>query len=147
MKNIKKIGHWVVFLTGGSIGTWLVLAISTILPLFVGLWLFSLSDFWFYFIGSILLSFYYIVVFVGLTFFFTFLNKNKPDYWVSNIIIVLTTVYFFYNLITKLGYNISQDIELFMSFKGIVLLIAILPAYLKILFCSLIVPFIREDYN
>ena len=145
MKNIKKIGHFAAFLVGGSIGVWLVLAIATLLPLYVGLFLFTFSDFWFYLIGSILLTFYYIIVYVGLTFFFTFLKKKKPDYWFSNIIIVLTTFYFFYNLITKLGNNISQEKELFMSFKGIVLLITILPAYLKILYTSLIMPFIKED--
>jgi hypothetical protein len=147
MKKIKKIGHWAVFVVGGSIGTWLILGIATLLPLFVGLWLFTLGDFWFFLIGSFLLAIYYILVFMGISSFFTFLNKNKPDYWVSNIILVLTTVYFFYNLINKLGRNVSQDIELFMNFKGIVLLITILPAYLKILFYSLIVPFVKVNHN
>lgn len=147
MKIIKKIGHWIAFLIGGYIGTWLVLGISTLLPLFVGLWLFSLGDFWFFFIGSLLLTFYYLLVFGGLGLFYAFLNKKKPDYWFSNIFLALITVYFFYTLINSLGQNVSQDIKLFMKFKGIILIITILPAYFQILFYSLIAPFIKDDWN
>jgi hypothetical protein len=147
MKIIKKIGHWAAFLVGGIIGTWVILGITTILPLFVGLWLFPLGDFWFFFIGSVLLTFYYILVFVGLSIFYIFINKNKPDYWISNIILILTAVCYFFNFITKFGQNVSYNFELFMHFKGFVLLLSILPAYLKILYFSLFTPFIKVDNN
>lgn len=145
MKNIKLICHWVAFIVGGSIGTWIVLAIATVLPLYVGLLLFTLSDFLFYFIGSILLTFYYILIFVGLTSFFTILNNKKPDYWISNVLIVVITVLFFYNSVNKLAHIVTQDPKLFINFKGVVLIIALLPAYFKILFYALIFQFIRED--
>lgn len=70
MGTIKKIGHWLAFLLGGYFGTWLVLAISTLLPFYVGIWLFDFSDFWFFLIGSILLSIYYYIIFGGIAFFF-----------------------------------------------------------------------------
>lgn len=144
MNTLKKIGHWILFLIGGYLGTWIVLAIVTLLPFFVGLWIFDFSDFWFFFIGSIALSFYYLLVFGGLSLYFTFLNSYKPDYWVSNIFLSLVTFFFFYTLINSLGQNITESKELFMNFKGIVFLITILPAYLKILYVSLIAPFIKK---
>lgn len=147
MKTIKKIGHWILFLIGGYIGTWIVLAIATWLPFLVGLWLFDFSDFWFFFLGSIALGIYYLIVYGGLGLFFTFLNKKKPDYWVSNIFLCIVTFYFFYTLINVLGKNISESKELFLNFKGILLLISILPAYLQILFFAIVAPFIKEDWN
>jgi hypothetical protein len=147
MKAIKKIGHWILFLIGGYLGTWIVLAIVTLLPIFVGLLLFEFGDFWFFLLGSIALSFYYLLVYYGFEIFFTFLNKKKPDYWISNIFLGLVTFYFFYTLITSLGKNITESKELFMNFKGIALLIAILPAYLQILFYAIVAPFTKEGWN
>lgn len=147
MKTIKKIGHWLLFIIGGYLGTWIVLEIATLLPFFVGLWLFQFGDFWFFLLGSIALVIYYLLVYGGLGLFFTFLNKKKPDYWVSNIFLGLVTFYFFYTLINTLGKNISESKELFLNFKGIVLMITILPAYLQILFYSILAPFIKEDWN
>ena len=147
MKTIKKIGHWLLFIIGGYLGTWIILAIATLLPFFVGLWLFEFGDFWFFLLGSIALGIYYLLVYSGLFLFFTFLNKKKPDYWVSNIFLGLVTFYFFYTLINTLGKNISESKELFLNFKGIVLIITILPAYLQILFYSIVAPFIKDDWN
>ena len=130
MKKVITIGNWLKFLIVGIIGTWLVLGITCIIPLFAGLWMFTFSDFWFYTIGSVLLTFYYILIMVGLTLFFSYINKLKQDYWVSNILLVLTSGYFFFNLITKFGVFVNKDIEIFLNFKGIVLLISILPAYI-----------------
>ena len=79
MKVIKKICHWILFLIGGYLGTWIVLAIATLLPFIVGLWLFNFSDFWFFLLVSILLGLYYLLVYGGLGIFFAFLNKKKPD--------------------------------------------------------------------
>ncbi len=145
MKKVITIGNWLKFLIVGIIGTWLVLGITFIIPLFAGLWMFTFSDFWFYTIGSVLLTFYYILIMVGLTLFFSYVNKLKQDYWVSNILLVLTSGYFFFNLITKFGVFVNKDIEIFMNFKGIVLLISILPAYFKILFLSVITPFLKQE--
>lgn len=77
-------------------------------------------------------------------FFFSFINKKKPDYWISNIFLALIAFYFFYNLVTKLGLLVNQNAKAFLTFKGIALLITILPAYLQILFLSLIAPFIKD---
>jgi hypothetical protein len=145
MKKVVTIGSWLKFLIVGIIGTWLALGITCIMPLFAGLWMFNLSDFWFYTIGSVLLTLYYILIIVGLSLFFSYVNKLKQDYWVSNILLVLTSVYFFFNLITKLGVFVNKDIEIFMNFKGIVLLISILPAYFKILYLSVIIPFLKQE--
>lgn len=145
MKKVITIGNWLKFLIVGIIGTWLVLGITCIIPLFAGLWMFTFSDFWFYTIGSVLLTFYYILIMVGLTLFFSYINKLKQDYWVSNILLVLTSGYFFFNLITKFGVFVNKDIEIFLNFKGIVLLISILPAYFKILFLSVITPFLKQE--
>jgi hypothetical protein len=145
MKIIKKIGHWILFIIGGYLGTWLVLAITTLLPYLVGIWLLSFGDFWFFFLSSIIFGIYYMLVYGGLGFFVIFLNKKKPDYWVSNIFLGLVTFYFFYTLITVLGKHITEHKEIFMTFKGILLLITIIPPYLQILFYALVAPFIKED--
>jgi hypothetical protein len=147
MKVIKKIGHWILFLIGGYLGTWIVLAIAILLPFIVGLFLFDFGDFWFFLLGSFALTLYYGLVF-GLTgLFFSFLNQKKPDYWISNIFLVLITFYFFYVLITGVGDIVTEYKELFMNFKGITLLITILPAYFQILFFTVVAPFIKEDWN
>jgi ABC-type anion transport system duplicated permease subunit len=84
----------------------------------------------------------------GLTgLFFSFLNQKKPDYWISNIFLVLVTFYFFYVLITGVGDIVTEYKELFMNFKGITLLTTILPAYFQILFFTVVAPFIKEDWN
>ena len=145
MKKVETIGKWLKFLVVGIIGTWLVLGITCIVPLFAGLWMFTLSDFWFYTLGGVLLTFYYILIMVGLSLFFSYVNKLKQDYWVSNILLVLTSGYFFFNLITKFAIFVNKDIEIFLNFKGIVLLISILPAYLKILFLFVITPFLKQE--
>lgn len=147
MKTIKKISHWIIFLIGGCLGTWFVLAIVTILPLFVATLLFYFSDFWFFFIGSMALSLYYLLLYGGLSIYFSFLNSHKPDYWISNIFIVIVTFLFFNNLINALGNNITESKDLFLNFKGIVSLISIIPAYLSIFYFSLVVPFIKNEDN
>ncbi len=147
MKIIKKIGHWITFLIGGYIGTWLILSISTLIPLFVFYWLVDFSDFWFFMIGGIIVTLYYIIIFGGLSLFFTFLNKKKPDYWVSNIFIALTTVLFFYTIINSFGKIIGKEFRQYLTFKGIVFLITIIPAYFQILYFTIIAQFIKEDWN
>ena len=109
--------------------------------------MFDLSDFWFIFFGSIALTIYYYVVIYGLGLFFFYLKRNKPDYWISNIYLTLVTFNFFYALITSLGNAITDfEISLFsISFKDIAFVIAILPAYLKILFFALVFPFTKEE--
>ena len=145
MKFLNKIGHWIVFIVGGYLGTWLALFISVALPLFVGSWIFSWNDFLFLVVGGILLSIYYWIIFFGLSWYYAFLNKNKPDYWVSNIFLVIVAILFFYNFITVFGRLVNKEIPMFKGFKGIMFLIAIIPAYLKILFASLIAPFFKGD--
>ena len=147
MDIIKKICHWIIFLLGGYIGTWLVLSISTLLPLYIFNWLVGFSDFWFFMIGGIIVTLYYIIIFGGLSLFFTFLNKKKPDYWISNIFIALTTILLFYTLITSLGKSFGDDIKQFLTFKGIVFLITLIPAYFQILYFSIIAQFIKDDWN
>ena len=147
MKVIKKIGHWILFLIGGYLGTWIVLAIAILLPFIVGLFLFDFGDFGFFLLGSFALTLYYGLVYGLIGLFFSFLNQKKPDYWISNIFLVLITFYFFYVLITGVGDVVTEYKELFMNFKGIVLLITILPAYLQILFFAVVAPFIKEDWN
>jgi hypothetical protein len=145
MKIFKKIGHWILFIIGGFLGTHIVLLIATLLPFFVGVWLFDFGDFWFLFLGSIAISIYYFLVYAGVGYFFIFLNRKKPDYWVSSIFLGLVTLHFFYWLITNLGITFTEYKELFLSFKGICLLITILPAYLQILFSALILQFIKSE--
>lgn len=105
------------------------------------------SDFWFFMIGGIIVTLYYIIIFGGLSLFFTFLNKKKPDYWISNIFIALTTILLFYTLITSLGKSFGDDIKQFLTFKGIVFLITLIPAYFQILYFSIIAQFIKDDWN
>ena len=144
MKVINKIGHWLLFLIGAYIGTWIVLAITTMLPFYILILLIDLGDFWFYLLGSIIIGIYYLIVFGGLSIYFYFLNQKKPDYWISNIFLVLTALFFFYKLINKLGSNFNDAKEFYTSFKGILFLISILPAFLKILFFSILSPFIKD---
>lgn len=145
MKVLKKIGHWILFLIGGYFGTSIALAIAILLPSFVGIWLISFGDFWFFILGFVFEYLYYILILGGFSLGVTFLNKKKPDYWISNIFLVIVTFHFFYVLITRFGTFVTENIEVFLNFKGIVLLITLLPAYLQILFVALILPFIKED--
>jgi hypothetical protein len=145
MDFLKKIGHWIVFLIGGYLGTWLALLISVALPLVVGLWIFDWNDFLFLFVGGILMTLYYLIVFIGLSWYYDFINRKKPDYWASNIFLVIVAIYFFYTFITSFGRLVDQDVKVFAGFKGIILLLAIIPAYFKILFVSLIAPFFKRD--
>lgn len=145
MRIIKKIGHWILFIIGSYIGLSIVLAIATLLPIYVGAWLFTFSNFWFFVIGSFLLTFYYLIAFGLPALFFNFLNDKKPDYWVSNILLVLISVYFFYILFTIVAKVIDLNIKVFFNFKGIIFLTTLLPAYLQILFSTIVVPFLKED--
>ena len=142
MGIIKKIGHYILFIIGGYIGTWLVLAICTILPFLGFLLIYSLGDFWFLFLGSIMMTIYYMALFGLLGWYYEYIDKRKPDYWFSNIFIALVALLFFYTLITSLGPNVSKEPKAFLNFKGIVFLISIIPAYLRILYVSLLLPFI-----
>lgn len=144
MKLINKIGHWLLFLIGSYIGTWIVLAITTMFPFYILILLIDLGDFWFYLLGSIIIGIYYLIVFGCLSIYFYFLNQKKPDYWISNIFLVLTALFFFYTLINRLGNNFNDAKEFYTSFKGILFLISILPAFLKILFFSILSPFIKD---
>jgi hypothetical protein len=147
MKNIKKIGHWIAFLIGGFFGTNLALTIVTFLPFYLFIWLFNFSDFWFFMIGSILAALYYYLIFGGLLFYFSFLNKRKPDYWISNIFIVLVTILFVYNLINLSANASEQTRKLFFTFKGIVFFCTIIPAFFQIFYLSLIAQFVRDEWN
>lgn len=145
MNFVKKIGHWIIFLVVGYFGTWIALFISAALPLLVGLWIFDWNAFLFLFVGAIFMTVYYLIVFMGLTWYYDFINSKKPDYWVSNIYLVLVALYFFYTFTTRFGRLVDQDPKMFLRFNGIALLLAIIPAYFQILFMSLIAPFFKKD--
>jgi hypothetical protein len=142
---MKRIGHWIAFLIFGYLLTIIVLSITTFIPLFVGPWLISkFNTFWFLFIGGILISIYYYIIFSVLVLYYGFLDSQKPDYWVSNIFLVIVTLYFYYTF----GKSVQQVFDNyegnFKSFKSILFFISIIPAYLQILFLSLIFPFIKN---
>lgn len=142
--DLKKIGHWILFLIGGFIGTWIVLRILVILPL-VGMFLFELGNFWFVLIGAILFGLYNYLVIFGLNFFYTFLNKKKPDYWMSNIFLILVAFFVFYNLINDLREFFNEFKGVFFKFKFVFFSIGLLPAYLRILFFAFLIPFRKEN--
>jgi hypothetical protein len=147
METFKFIGRWILFLLVSILGTIIVQAIITISPLMVGLWLFRFSDFWFFFIGSIIITIYYYIAFGGLALFFEFINKLKPDYWISNILLALVSLFYYYLFITLFGGLMNISIDLFLNFKGIILLITIVPVYIYLMFIAILAPFIKDDWN
>lgn len=145
---MKKIGHWIAFIFFGYFATVIVLALAVCILLFCGPWLMdNFSTFGFIFIGSCLLSLYYYLIFSMFLLYYNFLDRKKPDYWVSNIFIVSTALYFYYVTFKNIYPVFVLDINKFKSFKGIVYIISILPALFKIFFFTLIYPFIKtKDY-
>ena len=145
MRIIKKISHWILFIIGSYIGLNIVLTIATLLPIYVGAWLFSFSNFWFFVIGAILSTFYYFFAFGLPALFFNFLNGKKPDYWISNILLVLISIYFYYNLINNISSFVDINLKLFINFKGFIFLTTLVPAFLQILFFTVVAPFLMEE--
>lgn len=141
MQILKKIGHFAIYIIGTYFGTWLILAICVILPFLGFLLVYDWGDFWFLFVGGILMTIYYLVCFALLTWYYDYVGKRQPDYWFSNIFLVLVAFAFFYTFVTNFGKNFNENPDAFVNFKGIVFLISVIPAYLKILFVSLIMPF------
>lgn len=150
MRIVRACIKWIIFIVLGYFGTITVLAIATYLPLFLGYWIYPLSNFWFCIVGSLLLGLYYSLLYVGLGSFYIFLEKKKPDYWFSNIFLSTISVLFFYAVLTKLGIvtNLlvselpSKEI---LNFKFITFFLVLLPAYLQILYISVLAPFLK--YN
>jgi hypothetical protein len=142
MNAIKNVMHYVIFAVGSCVGTWIVLLLLTTLPLLGFLLIYKLSNFWFFVAGGIMMTIYY-SSFDLLGWFYFYLDKRKPDFWFSNIFIVVVVLIYFYLLITSLATNLSKEPKAFLNFKGIVFLVSILPAYLKILYISLLLPFIK----
>jgi len=97
MSLLKRIGHWILFLIGGYLFTCLVLAILTVLPVYIGFSLMiSSSTFWFTFIVAIMSGIYYVLGTGILMKYLEFISYYKPDYWVSNIFLIIVTLLFYY---------------------------------------------------
>lgn len=145
MKIIKKILHWLGFIIGAPILTWLTLGISTLVPIYAFMKILDLGTFMFILVGSIIMAIYYFLnsLLIGIS--FLTINKMKPDYWVSNIILAAVSIFFFYTLFTSLGKSIDGEFKMFMSFKGIMFITTVVPAYLGLLFKSIIFPFIPDN--
>lgn len=144
MNFLKKIGKWSLFFISGYFGTNIVLAITLFIPIFAFLWIHNWSLFWFVIVGSILISVFYYVTFGLLTLYFTLINKVKPDYWVSNIfllIVAILSLIAFAEQFSELGKTLF---ELF-DFKAILFLVAITPTYLYILFMLFIAIFLSKE--
>jgi hypothetical protein len=145
MVLLNKIQQWIIFVIGGFIGTVFLLFVLTALPLFVGIWILDWNIFLFLVVGGILMSIYYYLLYFSIAFYYDYLNRRKPDYWISNILLALVTICFFYFFTTNFVTLFDKNIKIFMNFKGIMLLMAITPAYFKILYVSIISPFIPTE--
>lgn len=147
MNTIKKVSHWILFFIGGSLGTIFLLYISVVTPVGISIWIWDWNDFLFTFVGGILLTAYYFLIFSGFYWYYSYLNKVKPDYWISNILLAGIALYFFVHFFLRFTDLIQEYKKIFFGFKGLMFFTAIIPAYFKILFASLIGPFIKEDIN
>lgn len=145
MKIIKKILHCLGFIIGGSILTWLTLGISTLVPIYAFTKILDLGTFMFILIGSIIMAIYYAFnsVIIGVSFLAVY--KMKPDYWVSNFILVIVSIFFYYTLFNALGKSFNWDFSPFTSFKGILFITTVIPAYWGLLYKSLLVPFLPYE--
>lgn len=149
MDTTKKIVHYFLYIIGTYIGTWLVLAICVILPFLGALLIFKLNNFWFLFVGGFMMTIYYFILISLLGWYYEYVDRHKPDYWFSNIFLELVALLFFYAFITRFGNNFNKGLEAYdlkeiLNFKGIVFLISIVPAWLNILYVSLILPFAKK---
>ena len=147
MKPLKKIGHWLLFLLGGYIATYLALAICFLLPIFLFLWIYSWNTFLFLIIGSIFVIIYYWFFLAVLGGYIFLIIKHKPDYWFSNIFLLIITIFFCFSFINIFEKSINENIIMFISFKGIMFVMAIIPAYLKALYLIIIMPFLHVNYD
>ena len=77
-----------------------------------------------------------------MVFLLKYLNEKKPDYWVSNIFLILTSVTFFYQYFLYLQSVVYENLTTFKNFKELMLIFTILPVYLKIIYISIIYPFL-----
>jgi hypothetical protein len=141
MDIIKKTGHWIAFIIGGYFATWFALLIFSAPPILVGLWAFNWNIFLFIIVVGILLTIYYYLLIIGLGFYYFFINDKKPDYWISSIFLALVAIYYFYAFINQFSKAFDQDIDIFMNLKGFIFFVAILPAYWKMFYMSVIGPF------
>jgi hypothetical protein len=143
MKTIKKIFHWLIFLFIAPIITYVTLAISTLLPFFALAKIEELNIFWFILLSSLIIAIYYALNSLLTIISFYAINKMKPDYWISNILIVSVALLFYFTLFKSLGKIIDSRI-IFSSFKNTFIVLLLAPSYWGLLFKSLIFPFIYE---
>lgn len=147
MNTLKKIGKWLLFLVSGYFGTNIVLAVALTIPLFAFLWIQNWSMFWFLVVGSILLSVYYYIILGLFVLYFSFINKTKPDYWVSNIFLIIVAII---SIITY-AMNFTSWSKMLMElsgFRAILFMVAIAPSYLYILYMLFIsIFFSTEESN
>jgi hypothetical protein len=142
MKTLKKIGYWFLFFIVGYLLTRIILAIAFILPVFAYLYINDFQIFWFLLLGGVFLTIYYWLTFGLMVFLLKYLNEKKPDYWVSNIFLILTSVTFFYQYFLYLQSVVYENLTTFKNFKELMLIFTILPVYLKIIYISIIYPFL-----
>lgn len=145
MNLIKKILRWIGFVIFGSLLNWLTLAILTLAPIYAFSKLQDLTTFWFVLVGIIVIIIYYTLNDLISFFSFSAINKMKQDYWFSNTLLALISILFFYTLLTSFAKSMNGDFEVFKSFKGTILIITIVPSYLKLIYKSLIFPFTFEN--
>jgi hypothetical protein len=145
MKLLKKTFHWLAFITIAPNLTWLIMAISLYIPIYAFQKMIDLGTFMFILAMSLVTAAYYgIYTFLaGLS--FMAINKMKPDYWVSNIILSIIAIFFFYYWYLTFGKLLFVDFDILSSSKGIMLIVSYTPGFLRLIYQSLILPFVHDD--
>lgn len=142
MKIIKKILHWLGFIIGAPILVWVILSISVFAPLYAYDYLQDLGSNIHRFVMPIVIIIYYLFFTTSSGVLFLVVNKMKPDYWVSNIILSLVSILFFG---TFFNYESKGSLGIFGSSEGLTYVTMYVPALLLLVYKSIIYPFKHHE--
>lgn len=145
MDSLKKIGHWIVFIIVCPIITWTVLFLIVMAPLWVFQWIFDWNIILFVLASYLFFFFLYMpIIFGGLDNYYAFLNRYKPDKWLSSIFISVLAIIFIYRFYPVFDEHIGSRSFKDFGLKGYLYIMVTLGLYLRVAITSSIASFLPE---
>ena len=146
MKTIKKAVHWTLFLILAPLIICILSFLLILIPLIIGARIVEWSFLSFIIIGSLFLAAYYLILRTSMAFVITFISRFKPDFWISSIIMVVIPIFYLYSTLSKLAHLIVSNGQMnFGTLNRCLFFIAIVPAFLSLAYCILVMPFLATD--
>ena len=147
MKNLIKIGHWIIFFPTCYLATYLILVTAFFIPLITLPLMIEWNFLELLIFGGGIIGFLYFLVFFLLALFYEKLFEWRPDKLISSLFLAAIFLFAFYNFIISINNRFLGDSEIreiIFSFKGILIILFIIPAYFKLVFLSMIFPFLSK---